>query len=384
MSSLQDEKNTYATWGWSWTASQDPTAVTERADLPYVITNVDVHGDTEGDDLWTYLMMYRRTGNPVYLNRAQAWLSYFKNVYRTSQAFADDGGFLHDHFYGWGLVTWYEHTCEQGACDTAALDEAQNLAAVSETYWNGLDSDGNPRFVAGQYRMATYGIRAGARHLLLATRVAEVTGSPRWIALRDKLINLWMQSPDWDSRGMYVMTGDDYFTQRGISVTHTYHQAILTEAFAHVVRTTGRTDVRDRIVAMARFDAQYGLDPYYQYSGKEFGFAPDGSLFHTYSDGCGTTCTFWDSVYTTSLVNTLVRGYKYTGDCTLYQRAKYFFNRGTKAVYGEPLQRAAADNQVGHFIDTQFASSTNFVYLDNNKGELQYTYLMFEPAPSCN
>lgn len=389
MPSLDDERNTYTSWGWTWTPDKEPGAVTERVSN-YYVTNVDIHGDLEGDDLWTYTMMYRRTGNPVYLNRAQQWARYFKDEYRTSSDFDYDRGFLLDHLFGWGLVAWYEYTG-----DTAALAEAENIAAEVEAYWNEKNSSGNPKFIAGQTRMGEFSLRQGARHLLLATRVAEATGKQRWITLRDKLIDLWLKSPDWDARGMYFV--GSYYTdealapntdckytgasncpyEQGARDVPSFHIGILTEAFDQAFRVTGRTELRDRIVAMAHFVDQYGLDPTYQYTGKTFGFLSDGSLWHSYSLNGPTT--FWDPAYTTSLVNTLVRGYRYTGDRSLYDRAKYFFNRGTKGIYGEAVKRAAADNVVAHFVDTQFASSTGFVYLDNNKGELQYSYLMFAP-----
>jgi hypothetical protein len=91
-------------------------------------------------------------------------------------------------------------------------------------------------------------------------------------------------------------------------------------------------------------------------------------------------------VYTTSIVNLLVMGYKFTGDTTFlsgpasngHYPAQYCFNRGTKSIYGSLTQREVADNVVGHFVDTKFDTSTGSVYLGYNKGELQYTYLIFE------
>jgi hypothetical protein len=82
-------------------------------------------------------------------------------------------------------------------------------------------------------------------------------------------------------------------------------------------------------------------------------------------------------VYSTSLVNTLVRGYQYTGDRSFYTMAKHYFNRGTKGVYGSSTQRAAGDTVAHHFVDTRFASSSGYFYFDYNRGELQYTYLLF-------
>jgi hypothetical protein len=133
------------------------------------------------------------------------------------------------------------------------------------------------------------------------------------------------------------------------------------------------------MISMARFVDQYGLDPTVQYTASWFG-VKNGQPWHIYS--VSQPVTFWDPVYTTDLVNILVRGYKYTGDTKLYNRAKYFFNRGTKGIYGSTTQRQAGDNVVGHFIDTTFDSSTNNFYLAYNKGELQYTYLVFENGGS--
>lgn len=385
--SLEDERNTYRGWGWSWTTDKEPSAVNDPI-TNYIVENPDIHGDTEGDDLWTYLTMYRRSGNPVYLNRAQAWASYFTTKYRTSPEFSADDGFLLDHLYGWGLFTWYEHSCQTDTCDIPALVEAENLVAVSETHWSTRSNKNYP--IAGQFRMAFYSVREGARHLLLATRAAEVTKNPRWIALRDRLIDLWLQSPDWDARGMYFF-GDDETNNylgagsyaAGARIVSPFQIGILTDAFDQAYQTTGRTELRDRLIAMAKFIDQYGLDPGCQYTGYRFGIR-DGKPWHSYTDGNTSACTagHWDSSYTTSLVNSLVRGYKYTGDTRYYERAKYFFNRGTKGVYGNPSIRTALDTEVHHFVDTRFDSSSGNFFMNYNKGELQYTYLLFEyPHP---
>lgn len=377
MPSLEDERSTYRKWGWTWTASQEPTAVTEPTP-GYYVTGVDIHGDSEGDDLWTYLMMYRRTGNTVYLDRAKAWARYFKEEYRNSSEFVyDRDNFNIDHLYGWGLVAWYEYTCEQGACDTASLAEAENLAAEVDTIYG--------KSVPGVSNFAEYQLRRPARALLLVTRVAEATKNARWITLRDKLIDIWLQSSGWDAgRGMYFMgqgSTDDRVGAgayaAGARIQSSFQTTLLAEAFYQAYRTTGRTELKDRIVTMARFVDQYGMDPLYQYTGIYFGIV-NGTIYHSFSATCGTSCTDADPVYTTSLVNALVLGYKLTGDRTLYDRAKHFFNRGTKGIHGSITARTAADYVVGHFVDTQFGSGTGYFYLANNKGELQYTYWIFE------
>ena len=53
--SLDDERNTYRKWNWTWTPDKEPVAgaVTEPISN-YYVTKVDIHYDSEGDDLWTY------------------------------------------------------------------------------------------------------------------------------------------------------------------------------------------------------------------------------------------------------------------------------------------------------------------------------------------
>jgi hypothetical protein len=101
---------------------------------------------------------------------------------------------------------------------------------------------------------------------------------------------------------------------------------------------------------------------------------------HNYSyDGVPT---FWDPVYGTSLANVLVMGARFTGESRLYNRAKEFFNRSSKAKarLGQLPERRAADDEVHHFVDSVFASATQNFFFDFNKGELRFTYLMFDPA----
>jgi hypothetical protein len=373
MPSLEDERRTYRQWGWTWTSDKEPNF---PGDSGYTVSDPDIHGDTEGDDLWSYLMMYLRTGQRGYLDRARAWARYFIQDYGQcvgtyAYTLCGDRDYELDHLYGWGLVAWYEFTG-----DAAALTAAENLAAQVEALW----AKRGPG-----HRVAEYGLRQAGRHLLLVTRVAEVTQKPRWISLRDKLIEIFLASPDWDPRGMYFM--GEYSTDAevgagayasGARIQAAFQITIAAEAFEHAYRTTGRSELRDRLVAMARFVDQYGLDPRYQYTGRRFGIV-NGQVWHNYS--AGGVATFWDPVYTTSLVNVLMLGYKYTGDARFYDRAKYFFNRGTKGVYGSATQRAAGDNEVHHFVDSRLDSSTGYFYLAYNKGELQYTYLLFGAVP---
>ena len=63
-----------------------------------------------------------------------------------------------------------------------------------------------------------------------------------------------------------------------------------------------------------------------------------------------------------------------------HEAAREFFLRGNGGVYGSPTERAAGDTEVHHFVDSTYGSATSYFYFDYNKGELQYTYLLFEPV----
>jgi hypothetical protein len=140
---------------------------------------------------------------------------------------------------------------------------------------------------------------------------------------------------------------------------------------------------------MARFINAYGIDTTYQYAGNYIGIHGNGSVWLGYSSEFNNPVTFWDGVYTIALVNLLVIGYKFTGDRNFLDAtpvltkpgvfpAKYCFERGTKSIYGELTKRLAPDGVVDHFVDTQFDTSTENIFLFHNRGELQYTYLIFE------
>jgi hypothetical protein len=377
MPDVDAERATYRRFGWTWSLSAEPNL---PAQPTYTVKNPAIHDETEGDDLWSYLMAYLRSRQPGYLDRAKAWARYFKEDYRNcvgaagETLCADISGYGADHLWGWGLIAWY-----QAMGDKAALDEAEKIGEVVEKLWGP-----NTTFSCLPKNGCTgWGLRQVGRHLLVATRLAEVTANPRWTALRDKILDILLKSKDWDAeRGVFFLgveeTEDDLEPgayAAGARITSPFELAVLTEALDHVYRTTGREDIRDRMVKIARFVDQYGLDPKYQYVGKSFGIV-GGKIWHR--EGAKEPVTYWDPVYTTALVNILVRGYRYTCDPHFYDRAKYFFERGNKGIYGEPVRRSAPDGVVHHFVDSKLDPSTGNFYLRYNKGELQYTYLLFE------
>jgi hypothetical protein len=185
----------------------------------------------------------------------------------------------------------------------------------------------------------------------------------------------WLQTPDWDEgHGMYFQQEEDTdramgagsYDAGGRSVL--WQLPIVTDAFFHVWLATQNTQIRDRLVKMAYFADRYAMHAVDQYSSRAWGVSPNGQPWHEPRT----------PVYTNQ-INTLVIGYKFTGDRRLLDRAKHFFDRWTKGDTGPGgLERRGEDDEVHHFVDTKLASGTGFYYFDYNKGELQYSYLIFE------
>jgi len=389
MPSVDDEKQTYRRWGWTWNPSQEPNSLI-TADLyeilfgpgsyvPSGTYNVDVHGDTEGDDLWTYLLMYLRSGNTVYQNRAVQWARYFNDEYAqcvgvsTSTFCSDRDGFGGDHIYGYGLLAYYEHTG-----NSVYLTAAINIGAQLETLWN--PSTTSYSCVPGNGCMH-YGFRLAGRHLLLATRLAEVTNDPRWTTLRDRIFNTIVESQWFASEGLYIDGADvtdmqlephvgPGATAKGWIGVHSFSTAILMEAYSRYWRATGDNRAKTKLLSIAQWFDKYGLEGTYQYSGS--------FVFRNINTGQRMYFNEADPSYTTCMVNLFVMAYKFTGNMHWLDVAKNWFDRGNKGVYAHIDQREAADNAVGHFTDTEFDTSNRNFYLARNKGELIYTYLIFE------
>ncbi len=378
MPTLDDERATYQRWGLTWSPDAEPSV---PAQPEFAVTDPDIHGSTEGDDLWTSLMMYERTGEAGYLDRATAWRRYFVEDFRScvggeyASFCYDRDAFGADHLWGWGLLAWHE-----AMDDADALAEAEQLGGVLEGLW----APDSPFGCLPTNGCVHYGLRQIGRHLLFASRLAELSDDPRWPSLRDTIIARLLAAPEWDAeRGMYFLGEwgtDEYLGmgswQAGARIQSPFMLGVVGEGMDHAYRTTGNEELRARMIAMADFVDEYGLHPDYDYTASMFGIV-DGAVWHNYA--AEQPVEFWDPVYTTALVNTLVRGWRYTCDPTYYERARHFFERGNGGIYGEPIERSVQDGELDHFVDTRFDTSSGSFFYDFNKGELQYTYLLFDP-----
>jgi hypothetical protein len=80
------------------------------------------------------------------------------------------------------------------------------------------------------------------------------------------------------------------------------------------------------------------------------------------------------------VVNTLVWGYKLTGDVNLLNRARAHFRQGTRWAEGEPQHSGrgplVGETDVYAFVDTR--KNAEQLYFAHNKGQLQYCYQLLE------
>lgn len=369
MPSVCAEKAAYKNkLGWAWTSGDEPNIGNQSS---YTVANVDNHDDVEADDLWNNIMMFRRTGQNGYKQRADAWARYDKDDYLqcvgTGQTYCyDRDNFLADHVKGKGLVAYYEWTG-----NSAYLTAAENIAATVETRAASV--------TPGSTRMCYYECRKWGRHLELAVHVANANPISRWITLRNTLIDAFIQSPDWDSRGMYFASEEATDAQYGAGayaggrrMQSAFQVGIACESHWQAYLATGRADLKSRIVSMATYVRDNGLHPTYQYTASRIGFQGVDPWWNY------NFPVFTDSVYTIALTNCLVMGYKLTGVQSYLDAAITAYNRGSKGPIGGglPDDRTAPDNEVYKFVDA--VVEPDGFYFGWNKGGLQYSYLLFE------
>lgn len=373
---------------------------------PGVITNVDsggnvtIHGDTESDDLWIWAQQQARghTDSKIatWVNR---WTTYFKNTYLGQ---IQPGSIEHtsgewDHIYGTGLVLLFANNG-----DAAALTIAEQIGDFV------IAQRGNS--IINGYSTGYGGGRDIARWGLLFCYLLEATGKEKWKLWRDRVLacyltgggTTWAEAPSfgiaqgghWFVDRTTVVIGDtgppNFQTWNGNINTAqydagwrfgpTFMMAMDAEFITRCYMQTGRGDLRDRIIKMAYFTAYYGHDPNLTsnagpFTGAYYGIrGGGGGRYHRDQAGPAT--------YDCSAVNSLVWGYKLTGDVNLLTRAKFHFRQGT--LYPEatppPATPLGPANQVYEFIDVsrEHPNDGTDIRWSFNKGRLQYCYQIFE------
>jgi hypothetical protein len=374
-----DESAAYAAQGLSTASAQLDLTVyaSNRLDTFGARTSqwdlTNTHNDTEGDDLWTAYHMWRRLDGirqaaaDIWRSRAENLARFFTTSYINGAAWVGDASFNHDHIYGWGLCEW-----ALGESDTAAITTIDSIIAAMVS-WNAIDgtNPGSSLFFSGA------GGRRWARQLRLAVCAAEVSPSSTNIAWRNKVIDIMLQTPDWDATRKAYWLWQGPTDKRlgagsyanGDRITITFHMGVWMDSLWRAwlaLRAEGdsrATSVRQRLIDMATFYRDFPLDV-------------DGLLSLNLGYNINTEAPISQGgrgsptgVYTIPPVNGLVFAYKLTGGQTYLDHAWTLYKNW------QAMQEGQA-GVVNHYIDSEIAAD-NF-FLANNKGELQYVYALFE------
>ena len=397
---LEQEKAYYRSRGWTWTPNQEPHGPNWSYNpSTRFISEQDVHGDLEADDLWQNLMMWKRTGVQAYYDLATSWARYYRDEYPTAPEFgADLGQFGGDHLFGWGLIDWWRITGDQKALESAMavgeyivlFDKYKDAGRCDFAGQDGCDYFHYPAKYPAEHvglrQWARYydnPSRQAGRHLRMVAELWSATGDQKWKDLADRILNVMLTTAAWDSRGAYA-----YYRDEGGGVVYnrafsTLHFGIINDAFWRYYELTQDAAVRQRLVDMANFAKTYGYDPVTNYGASSIALdhpAPGQIHYSVSADvrGCG-------QVYMVSFIDTLMRGWKLTGDTAFKDRAYYYWERASKCIN---INERIPDNQLGRFINMEgnggFLSDT---YLYTENGDLPYTWMLFrdmgtDPTPT--
>jgi hypothetical protein len=291
--------------------------------------------------------------------------------------------------------------------DSAAIAEAELIADIALTQlYGGTSTSSYPRTTG--FNAGWGGGRQTAKSAILVAFLAEATGKAKWAGWRNALIDTYLGAATYTT----VITADGtagfyHADQPWHDVNNMYNGWVGSSAvnygsgsaaWAAGVRSnssyqsshhvyflwlaymsTGRSDVRNRLIECARFYKHYAHDAGQTaeggpFIGAKFGLRLPGDRWHVSNPGAAQ--------YDLIAVNPLVWGYKLTGDVAMLDRAKVHMRNGTRWNELRPPGEGprVSPTEVYMFLDTHrehFGDSgdKHFAY---NKGQLPYCYQILE------
>jgi hypothetical protein len=367
-----------------------------------------VHDDTECDDLWTWRQQKKRGyAGTLVDNWIASWRDWYVNRYATGEFEAVDGGFDHCHAYGAGAVLRY---VLDG--DTAALAAAEAIADICINEASvGHDNTTLPNPVTYAWGYP----RAFARWSVLWAYLAQATGNLKWLKWRNWTYDVytqntvcWSEAPTvgievggiWHWNRAHLPDPNNNSTVAQYDAGRRFNNCFYTgnhvEALWRGYLATGRTDVRDRLIKLARMALRYAHVPAHtvplvgSYWGIDTAWTYAAALSNCYKkylppdhmdkDDNSAACT-----YDSSFINLMTFAYKFTGETAFLTRARLHLsqcNRWADESYPGPTHVAPAvtPGEVYTFFDTKRKSGIGVeaMVFHYNKGQLQYGYQLFE------
>jgi hypothetical protein len=378
---LQDERDTYANvLQWTRPSSSTDEDIVFRS-TPGTLSIGNIHNDLENDDLDNWCMLHQRRNEQITSDWRSAWATWYKNTYPT-QVVTDDFGFDYDHVFGYGLARYYNQTE-----DSDALTALNTLAEIVKG-----EVGGSPPSSTGS--VGSGGGRSWARWSLLFTYLAQINPTAANITWRDAFLDRYVGTSSWEEttinghvRGHYFCNRDwmDQNNQGGTAAydagrrsNSVFMYGIHAAAVIRGYMATGRSDLKTKIIRMARFVEHFGHIPSHTvpFTGAYFGHE-NWDYWHREADNAA------NCVYDASVVDTLVWGYKVTGDWHLLSRAHEHFRQATRWAEGSPGSSQNSPlvgaTEVHKFIDTRPNNNNQSLSVfEDNKGQGFYCYQVFE------
>lgn len=408
---LADEQAAYTAWEWAWPNPNNGYAAVPHISRPVNFypswSNTNGAEDPEGDFVAHNNLMFIRLGDQGYKDRMDAYTWYATNqwIYRTDGFTAygndywdgphavnrgtdtivgatstDQNRITHDiaygrvdysHAWGSGLVDYYYLTGDRDALDTA-IDIAEECRNQSDWY-----SAGTPSGAVGDSP------RSKARCWYSTLRVWEATGDAQWLTSANHYRDLFLQSISYSAEQLYF----GYTCDIDSAYCTRYPNGKFNSPFqigdtVHVMYLDymlfNTSAVRDRLIEIANFAREHGLDPATGATGDYIVHVGSNVYHHTYSQFRGTTPTFTANFAASSFafIDALAIGYRLNGDLAYLSRAKGLLAAATKRLGVQPYtDTIAGSNQVGQFIGNMNGNA-NTKYND----DLTFTALFLRDA----
>jgi hypothetical protein len=392
-----DEKNANQQWGWRWPNTThspirnlrlnclaDEPAL-PRPDWSYYPSWSTLSADngSEEDLLWAHLLMYARTGQRTYLDRADRWARYssWEYAYRTdgfgfqdrthcdtlvrarnnlpagapftpadtafirfnTQDEASRGRLEAGHSWNGGLVDYYYLTGDRDAL-AAALDIAEQTMRYSgcadiDSLWGGA------------------ALRLYTRSYLNLLRAWEATGAPVWRLGANRLKAMMFHTPRYDPRGFYYFINRGHYS--GGKYVCPYQEGEVSRVLYRDWVLTGQRSTGDslavRLRALADFAYRYGADARTGFTGEDMviDYPRPGNVLHL------TMAMYRDSVppldsnpsSSNSFVDALAIGRRVGGPAAWMSKARSLWEHASKyAQVDGSVYRIADDRHVGRFL----------------------------------
>jgi hypothetical protein len=385
--SVRMERDAYLAWRWTWNrtgtgygaANKEPQGTNYTPERPYQVRatsepwHLDIHEDTECDDLQVNLAMWFRTGIQSYLDRARMWLAIYRDQYpfdwRHLSGGKDrwggdytQGNAIGDHCWGWGLLLYFE---EFG--DANALDAARSIG-------NDIKARNRSNTSSAYYGVNSGQTRRQARQIIMMSELYRVTREQDWLTHATEIVDRMLASTAWDARGGWFGPRPEsgITFQKSMSPVHF---GFMNEALWLYYLLTNRADVRDRLLTMANFARDHGVHRVYPYTGNHVAldYPSPGAVWHIFDPPRNALNV--SGGYVQMWVNSLARAYILTKDRAYLDRAKFYWQCSVGIPLAGAPRTTSPGTTISRFMNRYFPNLSSVTYLWN--ADFPYMYELF-------